>query len=58
MSTINVHLQYEPVGARPLLGERANPNLAPVQQAVRALNLEPQHNDKLISLASCRLRAT
>ena len=34
-SKVNVHLAYEPIGARPLLGERANPNLAPSQQAVR-----------------------
>ena len=36
-SNVNVHLAYEPIGARPLLGEPANPNLAANQQAVRDL---------------------
>ena len=35
-SKINVHLPYEPVGARPLLGDPANPALSAIQQAVRA----------------------
>ena len=37
-SKINVHLAYEPVGIRPLLGEPANPNLAASQQAVHAIH--------------------
>ena len=35
MSQINVHLPYEPLGTRPLLGEPANPNLAANEQLVR-----------------------
>jgi len=34
-ASINVHLPYEPVGVRPLLGEPANPYLSAAQQAVR-----------------------
>ena len=34
-SSINVHLDYEPLGTRPLLGEPPNPYLTSIQQAVR-----------------------
>ena len=37
---IDVHLPYEPIGVRPLLGEPANPNLSADQQAVRPLMLD------------------
>jgi len=35
---INVHLDYEPRGARPLLGEAANPYLSSDQQKVPSVN--------------------
>lgn len=34
-SDVKVHLDYEPLGMRPLLGEAPNPNLSAAQQAVR-----------------------
>ena len=37
-ASINVHLECEPLGVRPLLGEPANPYLSAAQQAVR-----PEH---------------
>ena len=33
-ASINVHLPYEPLGVRPLLGETPNPNLSSAQQQV------------------------
>ena len=39
---INVHLTYEPVGARPLLGETKNPHLTAIEQAVRPFQQCPK----------------
>ena len=33
-ASINVHLPFEPLGVRPLLGESPNPNLSSAQQQV------------------------
>jgi hypothetical protein len=48
LSKINVHLKYEPVGARPFLGEKANPNLAAIQQKVRLSKHAPSSLGNLL----------
>jgi len=42
-ASINVHLPYEPLGVRPLLGESPNPNLSSAQQQVTCRTVLATH---------------